>query len=160
MSEAIAAPPVSSDLPPAITPALVAKEALEASELEPGYSAEGIVFFNAAKTLPLTLMVKIDGEKQRVSFNEASVEPSEAAPSASPSGGAVSAEPIHPEPSGPPLDCPFPLPSGHKARLTLNDGKVLEGKIISCEPQKVSIRTGFLYRSFAAGRVVKIELLP
>jgi len=41
--------------PPDITPGMVARESLRSSELDPGYTAEGIVFFTMPKKLPLTL---------------------------------------------------------------------------------------------------------
>ena len=55
--------------PPDITPSMVARESLEISELESGYSAEGIIFFTVPKKLPLTLKVRINGKQLSMAFD-------------------------------------------------------------------------------------------
>jgi len=67
---------------------------------------------------------------------------------------------VLPDSAGTLLDCPFPMPAHAKAKLTLKDGHTVEGKLISCEPQKVSIRSGLLSGTFLSSRVLKIEILP
>jgi hypothetical protein len=69
ISEGLAPDPSAYTVPPTITPAVVAREALTATELEPGYSVEGIVFFTAPKSLPITFMTKIDEAKNSIVFN-------------------------------------------------------------------------------------------
>jgi hypothetical protein len=55
--------------PPAVTPALVAREALTPTDLDPSYAEEGIVFFTVPRELPLTLMVNLNGHKESIKFD-------------------------------------------------------------------------------------------
>jgi hypothetical protein len=58
-----------------------------------------------------------------------------------------------------PLNCPFPLPSRATAQLTLSDGHTVSGRLVSCDPQEVTIRSGSLSATFPAARILKMELV-
>lgn len=63
-----AAAAVAAPATPTVTRSKIDEEALAESDLEPGYSAEGLVYLTGVKTLPLTVMVTLDGKKTTFTF--------------------------------------------------------------------------------------------
>ena len=132
----------ASITPPAITPGVVAREALETSNLDPGYSAEGIVFFTVPKNLPFTLLITINGEKSSIGFDSAVSDDAlktlnEEAPA---------------ETNRAEIPCPYSMQTGTRVHLVLKDGRSFNGKLEKCGGE-IGLRTGILYRTFDAARV-------
>jgi hypothetical protein len=130
--------------PPDITPALVAREALDVSDLEPTYTAEGIVFFTAPKALPITLMVNIEGHKESIVFDSPSI--SAQVPTA---GGSFvgSSAPSALQQAAYHQDCPFDVKSGQSVHVILKSGKDATGRVANCDSH-LSIHSGLMYWTY------------